>query len=175
MCYDEEKKKSNIKNIKTPRLSWVILKRLHEYSKLPTLIKLIIFMHIHTCSPLFHISRDYCFGFDSHLFCGRRAKMNYGTFKRKLQSVCWYLCVFPHFKNNLNAVISHSCASRAQPHTVTYALIQLHVLVSSAKGVINASCLIRFSHIFNTGIRLQHFIIPHVYNNVRFTNKSGIN
>lgn len=55
-------------NIKTLHLGPVILKCLHEYSKLPPLIKMIIFMHIHTCSLLFQISGDYRLEFISHVF-----------------------------------------------------------------------------------------------------------
>ena len=63
-----KKQNNSIKNNKTFRLKPAVLQCLHEYSELPPLIKLIIFMHIHTCAPLFHISRDYCSDFDWLLF-----------------------------------------------------------------------------------------------------------
>lgn len=66
---------------------------LHEYSKKATLIKLIIFMHIHTCSPLFRISRDYCFEFKPHSFANAKAKSEITKLTKKVSD----FLLFPEY------------------------------------------------------------------------------
>lgn len=121
-------------NIKPLHWSPVILLCLHEYSKLPPLINLIIFIHIHTCSLLFQISRDYRLEFISHLFPIAKWKW--------IKTACCFLCVLTFLIFRVHSTFKMPLKFSFH----TFNCFSTEVILSEG-GVLD--CIISFRGVFN--------------------------